>query len=203
MGLLDTITGDGLGSGLLSLGGGILSNASSSKEAKKNRELQYKLATRAHQYEVQDLKAAGLNPILSAGGNGISVPNFQMPQIKDVVTPAVSSAQHAKRTSAEVQNMVEMNKNLRVSNEKIQSDTALNQVLSKAAMADAFLKTSTAQNQAVQNQLLKHQLPKAAAEAKANNSWVGRNIYPHTDRFFESIGKMFGGGNSAKSFIAK
>lgn len=59
-----------------------------------NRELgnaqmmfQRDMSNSAHQREVNDLKAAGLNPILSAGGNGSSTPSgaaptMQAPQIQ-------------------------------------------------------------------------------------------------------------------------
>ena len=41
-----------------------------SAEAEKSRAWQEKMSKNSHQYEVADLKKAGLNPVLSAGGNG-------------------------------------------------------------------------------------------------------------------------------------
>lgn len=54
--------------------------------AKQNNATQIEMANTAHQREIRDLRLAGLNPILSAGGNGSSTPTLQTPTLNPVHT---------------------------------------------------------------------------------------------------------------------
>lgn len=74
------------------LTGGLMSNQGSAKEAGKNRSFQEEMSNTSYQRGIQDMKAAGINPMLSAKVGGASTPTGAQAQVNDVLGPAANSA---------------------------------------------------------------------------------------------------------------
>ncbi len=80
----------------------------SAKQAKNQMAFQERLSGDAHQREVADLRAAGLNPILSAGGRGASTPSGAMGQVPDYgssIAKGVSTVTSAVQARAQIANV--------------------------------------------------------------------------------------------------
>jgi len=100
-----------LAGGALSFLGGERSNKANIATAREQMDFQREMSNTAHQRQVKDLRAAGLNPILSARYGGASSPGGAMAQIKDTLTPAVNTGLQAQQTNnqtAKVQKEVDV-----------------------------------------------------------------------------------------------
>lgn len=110
-----------------SLLGGFLSNEASADRAEDQMAFQERMSGSAHQREVADLRAAGLNPILSATrGMGSSTPVGAMAPYVDPFGPALHSAFNAwsgerdeKRMESEIEKRDEEITTIKKTNEQL------------------------------------------------------------------------------------
>ena len=148
-----------------SIVGGLLgkSSAKSTNQAQAEQAAETRLFTKEqlqnrHQWEVADLKAAGLNPVLSAGGTpsiGGSA-QAQMINPSDSMSKAVQAAASAlqlRKMDAEIEN--------------IESGTRVNdQIKATQASAEQLNRSTSSVNAAIEAQK-RAELPSIAATAKA------------------------------------
>lgn len=149
-----------------------MSNAASAKQASRQMDFQRDMANTAHQREVTDLRAAGLNPILSAskGLGGAATPSGASAQQTDMVSPAVNSAMNAYRTDQEVENLKKANQlqDAQIDTQRSQAELNRSQIPVNSVTAQNL--AAETPNIPIKGNLMQNQAFAAAGQGLANAS---------------------------------
>lgn len=175
-----SLAGATLGAAGISAGGGILGGILGHNEAIRNRNWQERMSNTSHQREVADLRAAGLNPILSVN-KGASVPTGAQNQNTNPLEGVSSTALQAKQ---------------------IQSQVGVNdaQILNQTAQANQS--NTTAKKTAIESAVLEKTAPAAIAEAVYRQKDVEKDLSVFEKRKMNQyIQEGLGTVNKAKDLL--
>lgn len=140
--------------------GGVANFGSSALSSYVSWKHQKEVMKNRHQWEVEDMRKAGLNPILSAtGGSGVSgnAPQIVAPDIAGAMkSGAETSTQHSEKNLKDA-----LEKQTYVQNSALQADAGLKRAQSVAADSSSNLMWSQTKGQEIANRIQEENLKQA------------------------------------------
>lgn len=174
-----------------SLLGGMMTNEANAQSAAKANEFTKEMMKNRHQWEVNDLKAAGLNPILSAHGT----PSMGSAQKADVVNPTDNAIRGYEASTA--RGLAKANiQNIEAMKMANVTQADLNRAAEKAKQAEAMSSAAAADKLQTDAALNRIAMVPAAAQArnsaKEADTWTNKYVRPHTKPIADFIGDFTG-----------
>ncbi|AXL15540.1 DNA pilot protein [Microviridae sp.] len=131
------------GAAAINAGSQAATNAANAAEAQKQRDWQEDMSNTSHQREVDDLKAAGLNPMLSVTGAGSSTPVGAKAEYK---APTIGSdLMHFANSAADTKNKSEQNDLIQAQVRQTNAQTAVANETARSAKAKADIDSRKAE----------------------------------------------------------
>lgn len=156
-------------------------NTAAAAEAQNNRNWQENFFQNRHQWEVEDLKAAGLNPLLSAGSTGGSVPSGAQASFVNPNTAFVNMASQISDINLK-REMVRTEKSKQIGN-----------------IASARLLAKEGDRQEMQNELFRQfEMPLRKMRMKIDRSGAGEFNY-RLQQFISAVSPFIHGSTSSSA----
>lgn len=164
---MDPVTA-GIAAGGTGVLGQVIANQQNSAQASRQMDFESYMSNTAHQREVADLRAAGLNPILSAGGSGASTPGGAQANMGNELEGVSKGLDTA---------MAVRTQNSALTNQEADTDLKHDQASNLAADRvnagkDTQIKSQQVNQEVARTKIIEETLPYVIKEAKASGNWA-------------------------------